>query len=376
MIIKNGLVFTENGFEAKELYIKNGFFSTEASANHEKITEEIIDATDLYVIPGLTDIHFHGCMGQDFSNGSLEAIETIAKYQASQGITTICPATVTLPADQISQVCEVTAEYANPYGSILCGINLEGPFLSAKKKGAQNEAFLQSADLDKFQAWQKAAKGLVKLISIAPEFPENMAFIREVKDSVTVSLGHSNADYETAMKAFEAGASHVTHLFNGMSPLAHRNPGVPGAAYDCKHVMVELIGDGVHIHPAMIRTAFSIYGADRIVLISDSLEATGMSDGTYQLGGQEVTVKGNLATLGDGTLAGSVTNLMGCVRYLVKEVGISLETAIKCAAVNPTKAIGIYDKYGSLDEGKVANFVLLDKELNLKGVYIRGKQFN
>lgn len=383
MIIKNGLVFTGTEFKQKDIYTDGAVIagscscSTIDNSTTSEFGNEIIDATDLYVIPGLTDVHFHGCMGQDFSNGTIEAIETIAKYEASQGVTTICPAGMTLPVEQISQICKSAAEYnemqESNNGATLCGIHLEGPFLSEAKKGAQNGAYLMRADIDTFHKWQDDAKGLVKLISIAPEYPENMEFIRQAKDEVAISLAHSTADYETAIEAFKAGADHVTHLFNAMNPLSHRSPGIPGAAHDAK-AYVELICDGVHIHPGMIRTAFSIYGEDRVILISDSMEATGMPDGTYSLGGQSVTVKGNLATLQDGTIAGSATNLMDCIRFAVKEVGIPLETAIKCATVNPAKSIGVFDKYGSLDVGKAADFVLLDKDLNLKGVYVNGKK--
>lgn len=376
MIIKNGLIFTGEEFEQKDLYIDGAsIVSGDAISSPE---QEIVDATGLYVIPGLTDVHFHGCMGQDFSNGTKEAIETIAKYEAGQGVTTICPASMTLPTDHISKICKTAADFcetAAANSATLCGIHLEGPFLSEAKKGAQNGAYLMRADADTFHQWQSDAKGLVKLISVAPEYPENMKFIEQVGDEVNVSLAHSTADYETAMDAFHAGANHVTHLFNAMNPLSHRSPGIPGAAHDA-NAYVELICDGIHIHPGMIRTAFSIYGEDRIILISDSMEATGMPDGTYNLGGQSVIVKGNLATLKDGTIAGSATNLMDCVRYAVKEAGIPLKTAIKCAAVNSAKSIGVFDTYGSLDAGKAANFVLLDKDLNLKGVYVNGKKIS
>ena len=375
MIIKNGLVFTGTEFTKQDMYIDNlKIVSQDVSSSFDQDT---IDADGLYVIPGLIDIHFHGCMGQDFSNGTLEALETISNYEASQGITSICPASMTLPVEQISQICKIASKYSStqsstPHkGATLNGIHLEGPFLSKEKKGAQNENYLMQADLDIFHQWQQEAQGLIKLISVAPEYPENMEFIRHAREEVSISLAHSTADYETAMEAFGAGANHVTHLFNAMEPLSHRKPGIPGAAQDAK-AFVELICDGIHIHPSMIRAAFSIYGEDKIILISDSMEATGMPDGTYSLGGQTVIVKGHLATLQDGTIAGSATNLMDCVRYLVKEVGIPLKTAIKCATVNPAKSIGIYGKYGSLDIGKIANFVLLDTDLNLHAVYING----
>ena len=375
MIIKNGLVFTGTEFTKQDMYIDN--FKIVSQDVSSSFDQDTIDADGLYVIPGLIDIHFHGCMGQDFSNGTLEALETISNYEASQGITSICPASMTLPVEQISQICKIASKYSTAQsitpctGSTLNGIHLEGPFLSKEKKGAQNENYLMQADLDIFHQWQQEAQGLIKLISVAPEYPENMEFIRHAKEEVSISLAHSTADYETAMEAFGAGANHVTHLFNAMEPLSHRKPGIPGAAQDAK-AFVELICDGIHIHPSMIRAAFSIYGEDKIILISDSMEATGMPDGTYSLGGQTVIVKGHLATLQDGTIAGSATNLMDCIRYLVKEVGIPLKTAIKCATVNPAKSIGIYGKYGSLDIGKIANFVLLDTDLNLHAVYING----
>ena len=188
-----------------------------------------------------------------------------------------------------------------------------------------------------------------------------------------LSVAHTTADYDTAKAAFGAGARQVTHLFNAMPPFTHRAPGVVGAACDNEEVKVEMICDGVHMHPSVIRTAFKMFGDDRIIMISDSMMATGKPDGTYALGGQDVTVKGNVATLTEGgAIAGSVTNLMNCVRYAVKEAGIPLESAVKCAAVNPAKAIGIFDRYGSIAAGKYANVVLLDQDLNIEHIIKSG----
>lgn len=368
MIIKNGYIYDIDSFVYKDLYINEEVFSTES----EDI--ETVDATGCYVIPGLTDLHFHGCMGHDFCDATAESLDTICQYEASIGVTTLCPATMTLPIDQLDNICKELMQYKNDNGAHLCGIHLEGPFLSKEKKGAQNPAYLKKADLSLFQKLQKSSGNLVKLITVAPEFPENMDFIQQVKDEVRISLGHTTASYEVAMQAFQQGANHVTHLFNAMPPFHHRDPGVIGAAFDSPDTTVEIICDGIHLHPSMIRTVFFMFNKERIILISDSMEATGMPNGTYSLGGQEVTVAGNSATLSDGTLAGSVTNLMDCVRYLVKKVNIPLTTAIQCAAVNPAKAIGIYEKYGSLDLGKTANFVLLKENLELHSVYIKGKK--
>jgi len=199
-----------------------------------------------------------------------------------------------------------------------------------------------------------------------------MEFIEAVKDEVTVSVAHTTADYDKAMTAFQMGASHVTHLFNAMPPYTHRAPGVIGAASDSDHCRVELICDGVHIHPSVVRNTFRMFGPDRVVLVSDSMRAAGLGDGESSLGGQKVFVNGNKATLEDGTLAGSVSNLMDCVRVCVKEMKLPLEQAIRSAAVNSAKAIGIYDQYGSITPGKYANVVLLDQDLNVKGVIMKG----
>ena len=332
------------------------------------------DAEGCYVIPGLTDVHFHGCMGKDFSDADPEGLEIMAKYELSQGVTQICPAGMTLLEDQLTRVCQVAAAHrdANKPGAELSGINLEGPFLSMAKKGAQNGDWLHAPDVDMFRRLMAASKGLVKLVSVAPEEPGAMEFIEAVEGEVTVSIAHTTADYDTAMEAFRLGARQVTHLFNAMPPFSHRAPGVVGAALDTPNCNVELICDGIHIHPAVVRATFKMFGPKRVILISDTMRAAGMSDGDYTLGGQPVTVKGKLATLADGTIAGSVTNLMNCMRTAVS-FGIPLEDAVWAAAVNPARAIGIFSRMGSLEPGKRANVVVLDQNLELKDVFFRGE---
>ncbi len=368
MIIKNGLVFTEKGiFEKENLYIENDKICTNAEGN-------VIDATDLYVIPGLTDIHFHGCVGYDFCDGTKEAIEKMADYQLMNGITTICPASMTFSEEQLTEIFSNAANYKSDKGATLVGINMEGPFISMEKKGAQNGEYIHKPDADMFYRLQKAANGLIKLCDIAPEVDGAMECIETIAKDVRVSVAHTAADFDIAEKAFCKGAQHVTHLYNAMPPYSHRAPGVIGAACDNENVMVELICDGVHSHPATVRTTFKMFGDDRVVLISDSMMACGLDDGQYTLGGQDVTVKGNLATLTElGNIAGSVTNLMKCLRKAVKEMQIPLESAVKCATANPTKAIGIYDTYGSLTPGKQADVVLLDKDLEIKYIIKSGE---
>ncbi|MDD6194944.1 MAG: N-acetylglucosamine-6-phosphate deacetylase [Lachnospiraceae bacterium] len=361
MWINNGWVFQENGTFAKR----------DIATRKDKIAdtsddERVIDAENLYVIPGLTDIHFHGCMGYDFCDGTKEALDTITEYQLSRGITTICPASMTYGEERLTAIFQTVANYDNRKGSEIVGINMEGPFISQEKKGAQNPMFIQSPDVNMFIRLQEAAHGMIKLCDLAPELPGAMDFIQRLAKDVQISLAHTDADYETAMGAFHAGVCHVTHLYNGMNPFHHREPGVVGAASDFTDAYVELIGDGIHVSPASVRSTLKMIGEQRLVLISDSLRSCGMSDGQYELGGQAVFKKGKYTTLADGTLAGSSVDLMDVLKTVVLEMNIPLETAITCAAVNSAKSIGIYDTYGSLEKGKRANILLLDRDLNLK----------
>jgi N-acetylglucosamine-6-phosphate deacetylase len=369
MIIKNAMVYTEDGsFVKKDLTIEGEYIvSNEVTSNHG----EELDAEGLYLIPGLTDLHFHGCVGYDFCDGTKEAVRAMAEYQASNGITTIAPATMTLDDEELIKIFTNASEYQSESGAILTGIKMEGPYLSLAKKGAQNPKFLKHADASHFRRMQALSGGLIKILAIAPEEEGALECIEELKDEVVVSLAHTTADYDLSMKAFGKGASHLTHLYNAMPAFSHRSPGVIGAAFDSEHVHVELICDGVHVDPSVVRATFKMFGEDRIILISDSMMATGLKDGQYSLGGQEVTVVGNKATLADGTIAGSATNLMQCMRIAVS-FGIPLTTAIKCAAVNPAKEIGIYDKYGSITPGKYANLVLLDQKLEIVKVILKG----
>jgi N-acetylglucosamine-6-phosphate deacetylase len=387
MIIKNANIFQENGrFETgdilihKELIVGQGpadkihpkEYPDNASEGPED--NQVLDAAGLYAIPGLTDIHFHGCSGYDFCDGTKEALDAITAYEAAHGITTVCPATMTFPEEMLSGICRSAVAYENKNGAILCGIHMEGPFLSARKKGAQKEEYIQKPDIAMFHRLNKLSGSLFKLVSVAPEVEGAMDFIEALRDQVVLSLAHTTADYDTALRALQKGASHVTHLYNAMPPFHHRDPGVIGAAFDTPGCSVELICDGIHLHPSVIRATLRMFGEDRVVFISDSMMAAGLPDGTYALGGQEVNVSGKKATLSDGTIAGSVTNLMDCMKNAVLNFKIPLETAVKAAAVNPAKVIGIYDSCGSITAGKIANIVLLDKNLEIKTVIIRGAQ--
>lgn len=371
MIIKNAEVYTEQGiFEKKDIYIENGKFVDYVPEDGQEV-----DASGCYAIPGLTDIHFHGCMGKDFCDGTEEAIQTIADYEASVGVTTIAPATMTFSEDKLMEIAQAAKAHKNNKGADLCGINMEGPFIAPKKKGAQNGKYIHRPDTEMFDRLQEASGGLFKLVDIAPEVEGAMEFIRAKKDEVVLSIAHTTTDYDTAKEAIEAGAHHVTHLYNAMNPINHREPGPIIAAADSGVCEAELICDGVHIHPAVVRSTLKLFGEDKVIFISDTMMAAGLEDGMYELGGQPVIVKGNRATLEDGTLAGSNTNLMNCMRVAVQKMQVPLETAVRCASVNPAKSIGIYDQYGSITPGKVANVVLLGKEeLDTRAVILRGEK--
>ena len=381
MIIKNARVFTEDGsFMQGYVVVKDGRFDSvlertaDTDAANDSTQQEIIDASGLIMIPGLVDIHFHGCRGADMCDGTVEALDVITSYEASVGVTSVCPATMTIPRDELLCVMKNAGDYTYHGGAHLVGINMEGPFISPSKKGAQAAENIMHCDYEYFRQLQDAANGLIKLVDIAPEEPGAFEFIDKAKDETVISIAHTAADYDTAKEAIEHGASHATHLYNAMPSLHHRNPGVIGAVRDSQKCHVELICDGVHIHPSVIRATFAMFGAERIILISDSMRATGLEDGEYTLGGQPVTVRGNLATLHDGTIAGSATNLMDCMRFAINEAGISLEEAIMCATANPAKEINIFDEAGSISVGKKADFVLLNNALDIVSVYIDGKE--
>lgn len=372
MRVINGQVFDlERGFVEREVCTDGALLSAASGDG------QVLDAAGCYVIPGLVDVHFHGCVGEDFSDATPEGLQRIADYELSQGVTYICPAGMTLPEDQLTAICRNAAAHRakNAGGAELVGLHLEGPFLSTAKKGAQNAAFLRDPDISMLRRLQEAAEGCVRLVTVAPEQPGAMAFIRAAAvEGITVSVGHTAADYDTAGAAFAAGATHVTHLYNGMPPVHHRAPGVIGAAFDASGVQAELICDGVHTHGAMVRAAFRLFGRERMILISDSLRATGMPDGQYPFGGQEIEVHGSRATIlgHPETLAGSVTSLMGCLRQAAA-FGIPLADTVRAASYNPAQSIGISHRVGSLEPGKEASLVLLDQaDLSIRAILFRG----
>ena len=335
MIIKNALIYTpRHTFEEGSLTIREGRIVPFAQPEEG---EEIVDAKGAYALPGLVDIHFHGAMGKDFCDGNEEAIQTLADFEAGKGVLAICPATMTFSEEILNGVMDAAAAHQNGRGADLVGINMEGPFISPKKVGAQNPEYVQPCDAGMIRRLQERAGGLVKLVDIAPEEAGALDFVREMHDEVRVSVAHTCADYAQTDAAFKQGAKHVTHLCNAMAPLHHREPGPIAAAFDNEEVTVELITDGKHIDPAMVRVLFGLFGDKRIIIISDSMRAAGLEDGEYDLGGQVVSVHDGLAWLTEDTIAGSVTDACTCMCRCAKDFGIPLESAVRAATENPAR---------------------------------------
>lgn len=324
-----------------------------------------------YLIPGLIDIHTHGARGGDHCDASAEKMQEMAAFYAQNGVTSFLATTLTAAEETLAAAMRNIAQYKRPPNGARCvGINMEGPFFSYEKRGAQPAELLSNPDISMFRRLMEVSGNNIKLVCIAPELPGAMEFIREASQSCHVSLAHSTADYETAMRAFDNGATHATHLFNGMNSFLHRDPGIIGAALD-SNAFVELICDGNHLHPAIVRAIFKMFPF-RACLISDSLRCAGLPDGDYEFVGFPITVKNGKATTGAGNLAGSTISLMQGVRRAVA-LGIPLAMAVTAASAHSAKAIGMEGKIGSLRPGAYADMVLLDSELSVQKVFIEGK---
>ncbi len=372
MLLKNARILNENfKLQNGDLRIEEEQIFEIGESLSPKAGEEISDCGGAYLLPGFVDLHTHGAMGYDHTDAEPEAEEIISHYLTRQGVTTYLPTLITHSEKQMKAAAEVIAEAAKTIPQI-GGIYSEGPFFSEKYKGAQNPAYLRNPDVREFARLQEAADGLIRIISLAPELSGACEFIRTVTPRVRVSMGHTDADYNQACTAIQAGASELTHTYNAMRPLHHRTPNTIGAAIDSS-CFCECICDGLHVHPAMIRLLYHAVGADRMVLISDSMRACGMPDGKYDLGGQEVFVKEHSARLSDGTIAGSCVNLTYCVKKSVS-FGIPFEDAVKMASLTPARAAGIEKNIGSIQKGKYANLILCGSDLDPKQVWMHGKK--
>ena len=333
---------------------------------------EIIDAAGKYVAPGLIDLHIHGYLGKDVCDGSEESMRTICQGIVKNGVTGFLPTTMTVDMQVIVkalETCRALKEESKTWeGTTILGVHAEGPFINTKKKGAQNPAYILKPDAE----FVKEYADIIKIISLAPEMDEDFAEISKMRrdTDVVVSLGHTDADYETAMASTNVGVRHATHLFNAMSPLAHRNPGVVGAALN-SDVTVELIVDTFHVNPALYNMIYKLKG-DKLCFITDCLPAGGLPEGEYTLGGQKFVSKGIECRLPDGTIAGSILALNKGVWNVYTNSDIPLYECVNCASLNPANAIGIGDKKGSLEVGKDADIIITDCEFNVEKTIIGG----
>ena len=337
---------------------------------------EVIEGKDKFIVPGYIDIHIHGGGGSDVMDGDYKAINQIAIAHSHFGTTSFLPTTMTMSRDKIIRslrsICEAVKK--GTAGAEILGIHMEGPYINPEKKGAQKEDDIKKISIEEFLEFNQASGNLIRLVTIAPEMPGAIDLIKYLhKQGIIASVGHSNATYDQTQAGIQAGLSHVTHTFNAMKGLHHREPGVVGAALTSPELTVEIIADGIHIHPIVLKILTKIKEGEKVVLITDAMRAAGLIDGTYDLGGQEVIVANGQARLKDETLAGSMLTMDKAVKNMVNKVGIQLPKAIQMASFNPARSIGTDDKKGSLDPGKDADIVILNKSLEAEITIVAGK---
>lgn len=371
MRYENGWIFADGRFVRGGFSVENGRFAHVL----EDVPGPAEDLDGALVIPGLVDIHVHGCAGADFSDGDYAGLVRMARYLARRGVTSYAPASMTLPYDALDKAFHAAARLRREGladGARLMGIQMEGPFLSREKRGSQNPAYLRLPDWDRFLRLYDAAEGLLRIVDVAPELPGAVEFTRRASEKCRVSVAHTAAGYDQAAAVFDAGATHLTHLFNAMSGIHHRHPGPIGAASERENVTAELICDGIHVHPSAVRMAFRLFPG-RICLISDALRCCGMADGSYSLGGQEILLSGGVARLTGGAIAGSAADLYQCMRRAVS-FGIPREQAVWAATALPARVIGRESETGAIADGRAADFVICGGELEPEAVYLGGKR--
>lgn len=373
MILKNATVF--NG-DFEKVRADVAIEGERISKIGDLSGEDELDLTDMTVMPGLIDIHIHGCGGADAGDATPEALKTMSQTLVKNGITSFCPASMTLSFEELTKIFANIDEMKNKVGgAYIHGANMEGPYIAMSKKGAQNPLYVRNPDKEEFKRLFDGCNGSIKVVDIAPECDGGDEFIKEIQPICPVSIAHTDAGYDEAVHAIELGVRHITHLFNAQSGLHHRKPGVVGAAFDVgkeKGVRAELICDGFHIHPATLRIAFRAMGEDGTVIVSDSMKAAGCPDGDYDLGGQPVYVRDGKALLADGTIAASTSNVYKELKNVIS-FGIPEKQAVKSATINPAKAIRADRETGSIEEGKLADILVVDKDYNIKLVIVKGK---
>ena len=376
MLFSDGVIFLDGrGFTPASLRVEEGIITEMLPPNVRE--DGCVELRGAHVIPGLIDIHTHGNSGADFSDGDYEGLRKMAAFLARRGVTGFAPASMTLPYEVLEKAFATARRLADEAPrdcARLLGINMEGPFFSEKRKGAQNAAYLRAPDFDAFRKLYDGCGGLIRIVDLAPELPGAADFAARASKLCTVSAAHTDGDYDEARAVYEAGARHLTHLYNAMPSIHHRKPGVIGAASERDDVYAELICDGQHVHESAVRMAFKLFPG-RICLISDALRCCGMPDGRYELGGQDVFLSGGIARLADGTIAGSAATLFECLRKAIS-FGIDRDTAIRAATINPAKQLGCDDRLGSIAVGKQADLLVCGNTLELRAVYLGGRKID
>jgi N-acetylglucosamine-6-phosphate deacetylase len=380
-VFKGNLVLTEKILENGAVVIEGEKIVDVFPSAEGQVFEgaDLTDQSDCFIAPGLVDLHLHGAVGRDVMDGSVAGLEEIAAYQARHGVTGFVATTLAAPLPRIRDaVTGVKTAQAKPMASEILGLHLEGPFLSFEKKGAQNPEFIRPIDREAASAVLELSDGIKTIITIAPESGDNLSFISGLREGgLIVSIGHSAAPYELAMTSFERGVRHATHLYNAMSGFLPREPGVIGAVLDSDKVTAELIADGVHVHPAALRLAIRQKGVERICLITDSLNAAGLGEGEYRVGGLDVVVGDGQARLKQsGALAGSVLTLNRAVKNIIDWTGVSVPQAVRMASLNPARVLGLDSQIGSIEAGKLANLAVFDRDLNVLTTILRGRELS
>ncbi len=382
LIITNGTVVTD-GLIAQGTVVTIGdrimYVGSEEEGNKIKKAAipgvfEFIDAEGGYIAPGFIDVHMHGSDGHELMDGTVEALRTMARYVLQHGTVGFLPSTVTALEDKTRAVSELLGDYVGEDNEAeILGVHLEGPYINETYKGAQYGPAIRRANLAELEQLYEILGDKLRLVTLAPEVPGSLEAIAWLKErGVTVSIGHSDATYDQALEGFKAGITHATHTYNGMRGLHHREPGVLGAILATPNIYAELIADLIHVHPGAIRVMLRSVGADRIVLVTDAVQATGLPDGEYMLGDHQIFVQDGAARLKAGNLAGSTLTMLRAVRNMIEEVGVPIPEAFRMASLNPAQSIGLQDR-GWIREGNRADFVILTKDMQVQKTIIAGK---